>query len=176
MTAQDLTTWNQKRLQRNKIGMIVLGSWAIAHIGTGVSLRGSSEGSMRHFHEMNIYWNLVNLGLAGVGVYAAVSGEAEGLSLAESMNEQQKMEKILLFNAGLDIGYILGGLYMIERSKRSDSQRLKGFGQSVVLQGAFLFIFDLGFFIVQNQQAKPIYELLSHLSLSESGVGLRLNF
>ena len=156
--------------------MIVLGSWAIANIGTGVSLRGSSKGSMRHFHEMNIYWNLVNLGLAGVGVYAAVSGEVEGLSLAESMNEQQKMEKILLFNAGLDIGYILGGLYMMERSKRSDSQRLKGFGKSVILQGTFLFMFDLGFFMVQNQQAKPIYELLSHLSLSESGVGLRLNF
>lgn len=156
--------------------MIVLGSWAVANIGAGLSLRGSSEGSMRSFHEMNVYWNLVNLGLAGAGLFSAMNGDIEGMSLAESMGEQQKMEKILLFNAGLDVGYMLGGLYMMERSKRDGSQRLKGFGRSVVMQGAFLFVFDLGFFLVQNQQGKPIYNLLSHVQLTEAGLGFALNF
>ena len=158
------------------MGMIVLGSWAVANIGAGLSLRGSSEGSMRSFHEMNVYWNLVNLGLAGAGLFSAMNGDIEGMSLAESMGEQQKMEKILLFNAGLDVGYMLGGLYMMERSKRDGSQRLKGFGRSVVMQGAFLFVFDLGFFLVQNQQGKPIYNLLSHVQLTEAGLGFALNF
>ena len=48
-----------------------------------------------------------------------------------------------LFNAGLDVGYMATGAYLWERGIRKDSRGLKGYGQSLILQGGFLFTFDL---------------------------------
>ncbi len=41
--------------------MMTLGGWAIGNIAvSGFSLRNAS-GSNKHFHQMNVYWNAVNL-------------------------------------------------------------------------------------------------------------------
>ncbi len=176
--AQDLTTLNKERLQRNKIGMVVLGSWAIANIGSSPILRASADGSRKYFYDMNLYWNLVNLGLAGFGYWSAVTTDPSVFDLGSTLSEQASMEKILLFNAGLDVGYMLGGLYLIERSRRGgrNSERLKGFGQSIILQGAFLFGFDLVFFIAQNRGGSQMMDLLSSMHVGPSGLSLSINF
>ena len=90
-----------------------------------------------------------------------------------STEEQYKIQKILLFNAGLDIGYMLGGAYLIERSKNTanNPERLRGFGKSIILQGGFLFAYDLITYFTlaaDNDQLQ--------LLLSGDGVGMSWRF
>ena len=41
------------------------------------------------------------------------------------------------------VGYVLLGSWLWERGARTSSTMLEGFGQSIVLQGAFLLVFDV---------------------------------
>ena len=56
--------------------------------------------------------------------------------------ESQKLYKILLVNTGLDVGYILGGSAVTLTKGKTDSG-WRGHGIGIIIQGAFLFIFDL---------------------------------
>jgi len=178
LLAQDLQAFNQDRLEITKNGMLVLGTWASANLLASPILAARHEGSTKYFYQMNAYWNIVNLVLAGVGYYSAKLDPASASSLSYAFSEQQKIEKLLLFNAGLDMAYIMGGLYMIERSKRNtkNSHRLKGFGQSILMQGAWLFVFDLAFYMVQGRHGGELLDMLSTVNIHPAGfiVGIRL--
>jgi hypothetical protein len=73
---------------------------------------------------------------------------------------------------------MLGGAYLIERSKNTveNPERLKGFGRSIILQGSFLFAFDLATYLVHANQNKDIPKLLEGLSFTGDSVGLYLTF
>ncbi len=139
-----------------KSGMLVLGSWAAVNMASGVYLRAHTGGHRRYFHEMNAIWNTVNLGIAAAGYIGAMRmGAPDGWGAL--ISEQTTLDKTLLFNAGLDLGYIAGGLYLTERSRRGEenSDRLLGYGRSVMLQGAFLFSFDVVMVLVHQTVQLP---------------------
>lgn len=171
---QSLESFNIQRLDLNKKGMIVLGSWALVNLTSSPILASRSEGSRKYFHQMNGFWNTVNLTLAGVGYHTAASTDASVLLWSETLQAQHSMEKILLFNAGLDLAYMVGGLYLQQRAKDTakNSDRLKGFGQSLVLQGAFLFVFDVGFYLFQHQYGKGLLKMVDHLAIGPMGLQL----
>jgi hypothetical protein len=158
--------------------MLVLGSWAVGNIALGLGLQNRYEGEERYFHLMNAGWNAVNLGLATAGYLSAIKTDPASFNLTQSINEQQKLQKIFLFNAGLDVGYVLGGLYLMERSKTAESnpERLKGFGKSIILQGGFLFAFDLIAYFAQASGNKDIGPLLSGLHFDGQQIGLVVRF
>ncbi len=173
-----LTEFNTRRLEKQKTAMLVLGAWAVGNIGSGLALRGRQEGSTRYFHDMNAGWGAVNLVIAGLGYWSTVSADPASFDLVASIHEQHKIQKILLFNAGLDVGYILGGAYLIERSKNTTNkpERLEGFGKSIALQGAFLFVFDLATYWVHQKGNNDLDGLLQGLQVGPNGVGLQLWF
>lgn len=141
-----LLEFNEGRIKHQKSAMLVLGSWAVGNIALGSILQGSAQGETKYFHQMNAGWNLVNLGIAAAGYFAIARTDLSQLDLAGSLSEYHRFQKLLLFNGGLDLAYVAGGFYMIERSKRPGTnrpERLAGFGKSIILQGAFLFAFDL---------------------------------
>ena len=171
----DLLDINQQRLQRQKTAMTVLGTWAIGNLAMGGIQASRTSGENRYFHQMNAGWNVVNLAIAGFGYYSATTTDPSSLDLYTSLKEQQKLENLLLFNGGLDVGYVLGGLYLMERSKRlspeKKPERLKGFGRSIIVQGGFLFAFDLAtYFVVAsgNERFEPL--------MSSNGVGMVWHF
>jgi len=174
----ELDNFNIERLQINKRGMQVLGTLAIGNIILSPILANRSTGSQKYFHQMNGYWNGVNLLIAGFGYYSAVATNPEGLSLVHAFTEQSNIEKLLLLNTGLDVGYVLGGLYLLERSKNSvkRSDQHNGFGKSIMLQGGFLFIFDFTFYLVHQTHSKELLALLSKVSLSANGASLTWTF
>lgn len=133
-----------REINYRKSGMMVLGSWAVLNLTSGLYLRANRQGVDRSFHEMNALWNTVNLGIAGAGFLAAMRLE-QPETAAGLMQLQHDLDKVLLFNAGLDLAYIAAGFWMIERSKNIQKQndRWRGYGQSVILQGAALFAFDI---------------------------------
>lgn len=175
---QELTDFNRQRLEKQRVSMLILGSWAVGNIALGASLATRREGESRYFHAMNAGWNLVNLGLATAGYLSSIKADPAAFDLYATIAEQHKLQKIFLFNAGLDVGYMMGGLYLMERSRRTVNkpERLKGFGQSILLQGAFLFAFDLGAFLWQAQGNGDLAPLLQGLSFSGNSVGMVWRF
>lgn len=173
-----LEGFNDQRLQRQKTGMLVLGGWAVANIAGGLALSTQREGSEKYFHQMNAGWNIINLGIAGLGYLTALKVDPSSLSLYESIQEQHKFQKILLLNAGLDVGYVLGGLYLTERSKNTikNPDRLKGFGQAIMLQGAFLFVFDLVNYAIHALDNPKLEPLIGSLQLGKNGLGIVWQF
>ncbi|MEM6830936.1 MAG: hypothetical protein AAF551_10515 [Bacteroidota bacterium] len=176
--AQDLVGYNQERLDLTKTGMLILGSWAATNMMTSPIFATRTSGSTKFFHQMNGYWNVVNLVIAGLGYYGATKDDPFSFSLSQSLIEQQKLEKLLLFNGGLDIAYVMGGLYLVERSKRVEKNRdrLNGFGKSIMLQGAFLFAFDIVFYWVQHQHGTELLKIVDGLALAPSGFRYSFTF
>ena len=170
-----LAEYNMASLEHQRNAMLTLGGWAVLNIGAGLALRSGSEGSTRHFHEMNALWNTVNLAIAGFGYYSALKSDPAASDVAISLSKHGNFQKILLFNTGLDVGYILGGLYLTERAKRpgENTDRLTGFGNSIMLQGGFLFAFDLVNYLVAT---KLDGTLPLTLGITRDGLGMLLRF
>ena len=174
----ELTDFNLKRQELSRIGMWTLGGWAAANfLVSGIGwARGS--GSNMYFHQGNVLWNTVNAGIAGVALYSLYQGDAGSLSMMESLQEHFGLEKTLLFNAGLDVGYMAAGFYLREKAKNNlkNHDRFKGYGSALILQGAFLFVFDLTLFGILNHHGKTLENLLSSVYFTPEGVGMVLRF
>ena len=153
----DLEVINQTRLDYNKQGMLILVSWAVLNLLLGSIASFRTRGQSQAFHQMNAYWNVVNLGIAAFGFWQA--SQVAVLNFWEVLLAQQEIEKILLANAALDFGYIALGLYLIERGRRTEKDKWLGFGKSIVLQGAFLLLFDVILYGFQQQLGIELVEL-----------------
>jgi hypothetical protein len=155
---------NQSRELLTERGMAVLGAWALLNLlvsGYQVNHAGGrTEGT--YFHQMNLGWNVVNVALAVWGMLRAQPNQVAGLTLPESLEAQFTFEKILLFNAGLDIAYVCIGSWLRARAASTLilPERLLGFGRSLWLQGSFLLVFDVSFYFVYHQQAARLFQLL----------------
>ena len=172
-----LSNFNQERLDLNRKGLTVLGSWAGTNLITNGILLANSSGSDKYFYQMNVYWNVVNGALAGLGVLQAKNTQA-GLSPFQTLEEQSNTEKTFLVNTGLDVAYVMTGVYLLEKSKNSiDSQeRLKGYGQSVILQGGFLLLFDGIMYGVHRSHLKKGKEVFENLTFTGNSVGFVWRF
>lgn len=131
-------------------GMVTLGSWAVANLAVGgVGWAVAEDPTLRGFAEMSALWNTVNLGLALGGL--ATAEETPSTLLPSYRESSGRLERVLLFNAGLDVGYMMLGAWLWDRGARGvgiesaaiSSEQLTGWGQALVVQGAFLFVFDL---------------------------------
>ena len=173
-----LEDFNLKRQQTSMAGMWTLGGWAAANFVVGGIGWARGSGSNMYFHQGNVLWNTVNAGIAGVALYSLYKADPGSLGLFESIKEHYGLEKTLLFNAGLDVGYMAAGFYLRERAKTATKNQdlLKGYGSALILQGAFLFVFDLALFGIMNQQSKQLETILSSVYFSPQGVGLLLRF
>ena len=109
---QELTDFNRQRLEKQRISMLILGSWAVGNIALGAALATQRDGEDKYFHAMNAGWNVVNLGLATAGYLSAVKTGPAGFDLYATINEQYKLQKIFLFNAGLDVFYLATGVLL----------------------------------------------------------------
>lgn len=174
----DLTQFNEIRLNTNTKGLTILGTWAAGNLAVGSIMMTQTEGEAKYFHQMNAAWGGINLAIAGFGYYSAMSADPAGFSLLETINEQHSIQKILMLNIGLDAAYMIGGAYMMERSKTNTENplRLSGFGKSIVMQGAFLFVFDIGFYIAHSMNNPKLEPFLGGLSFTGNGFHWAMNF
>jgi len=172
-----LPIFNQERNDLNRKGVVVLGSWAGANLITNGILLSNSSGSDKYFYQMNVYWNVVNGALAGLGVLGAKKMQ-RNLSAFQSLEEQSSTEKTFLINTGLDVAYVMTGVYLLEKSKNSiDSQdMLKGYGQSVILQGGFLLLFDGIMYGVHRSHLKKESIIFENLTFTGNQLGFVWRF
>ena len=126
---------------------------------------------------MNVYWNIVNGALAGLGILEAKKKQGN-LSAFQTLDEQSSTEKTFLINTGLDAAYVMTGVYLLEKSKNSmDNQdMLKGYGQSVILQGGFLLLFDGIMYGVHRSHLKKGKAIFENLTFTGNQVGFVWRF
>ena len=170
--------FNQQRHGLDKKIMLGLGSWASLNLlGSGVGWALSTNESTKYFHQMNVMWNAVNLGLSIPGYIKARKGNNK-LSFFETLNEQRKTETVFLINAGLDLAYISSGLLLKNRPTQDPIEQVKnnGFGNSIILQGSFLLFFDwIAFSLHRRHSKSELNPMLQRIQPSSSGIGLILN-
>lgn len=117
--------------------------------GIGSTLLGTLllpfRGFVRHFGIQAAAWGVIDVLLAIVGRRRALL-RAEALATHQidetvALREADQFQKVLRFNAGLDVLYIAAGLFTALRfSSRPDR---RGLGLGIAVQGVFLLIFDL---------------------------------
>lgn len=170
----DLTAFNKERERISRTGLKVLAVYSAANILYGSIAAGQATGSNKYFHEMNAIWNGITLGITGIGFLTAKKEGA--LTYSASLTKQQNIEKLFLFNTGLDVAYIAGGAYLKERAKTTTKNplRLKGYGEAVMLQGGVLLLFDGIMYAVHNKHGKLLNKMGEKFTLSSTmnGVGL----
>ena len=161
---------HESRLDKQRKGMLVLGSWALGNMALGAIRLGQTTGENRAFQQMQIGWGAVNLGIATLGYLGTMHTDYSSWDTYRSVQEHYKIQKILLFNAGLDVGYMLGGAYLLERGQRDlkNAERLRGFGRSILIQGAFLFVFDLSLHSILANDNPKLKSILNQSSIGFS--------
>jgi len=167
---------NKRRLAINQQHLYVLGAWAGANIVQGTISASNTTGSARYLHQMNAYWNTVNLAIAGLGIWALKMQLNQAITPAGLMKEQKTVEKLLLLNTGLDVAYIMSGLYMKEKGLRLNNDRNTGFGNSLVLQGSFLLVLDLVQYFAHQKNGKAIQEQANKIQWGVGANGLGLSY
>lgn len=173
----NLSSCERERINITKKGMLVLGSWSAANIIVGAIGSNTSNREVHYFHQMNMIWSGANLLLAGLGYWGATKENTNDLSLSKVLLHQNKVEKTFLFNAGLDAAYITAGLYLTERSKRNaDPSKLKGYGNSVMLQGVFLLLFDGVIYTLHQRHGKKLTNFTDKLTVLAVPAGLTLTY
>jgi hypothetical protein len=131
---------DQNSVQREvRQGSLVLLSWSVANMaGAGIGA-SQSDGSNLYFHQMNGYWNVINASIATASLLPS-NKRTKPFSQIELA---ARYRKVYLINAGLDIGYMVAGGVMQNRAQRTNTDRMTGFGNGMILQGGFLFVYDL---------------------------------
>jgi hypothetical protein len=103
----------------------VLGTWAAGSVLLGAALSASPR--TRGFGRQTVAWGAID----GAIAYAGVRGRAR-----KGPTDPARLRRVLLANAALDVGYLALG----ERMRRTE--RWRGDGLAVLVQGAFLLVLD----------------------------------
>ena len=164
----------KRRNELNQTNLTVLLAWSAANIVQGSISAGNLNGSKQHFHRMNAYFNTVNLAIAGYGLYRLQQTKKIHYTLADNVKAQQKISSLLLLNSGLDLAYMTTGMYLQEKGNTQNYDQTKGYGSSLILQGAFLLVFDLIQYVQHQQNGKLLNQYLGNLQITttQNGVGL----
>ena len=122
-----------------------LAMWALFSIGAGLFMSRARSLEVQGAGKQFVGWGMVNAVIAAAG---RIFGRRQRQHTAGSdleivaQRETRSLSRLLWVNAGLDIFYVLGGaLLMGTRGRRDKSWRGQGFG--IILQGGFLFFFDV---------------------------------
>lgn len=172
-------SFSEASLAANNAGMYVLGGWALANMAASAYGWVAFEGEKKYFSQMNLFWNVVNLSIAGFALYSNYSTDVSLMSEGELLARHLKTERLFLINSGLDVGYMGAGLLMRHLSSNSEKRGdlLKGYGNAVILQGGFLLVFDMVmYFIFHDIRPGNIEPVAVMLDREAIAAGIRIIF
>ena len=102
-----------------------LGRWAVGSVVAGALL--SVPPRTRGFGRQTLAWGAVDGALAAVGARRRA---------ARGPTDARRLRRVLLLNAGLDVGYLVVGAWLVRDG------RWPGDGAAVLVQGTFLLVLD----------------------------------
>jgi hypothetical protein len=167
-----------ERINITRNYMTALGAWGLVNVVQGSISATNTVGPEHYFHQMSSYFNAVNMGIAAVGFLGIKKQLLKTNTLASEIREQQKIQKILLINSALDVGYFGIGLLMRKSGINNSNAKIQGYGGSIMLQGAFLLAYDLLQFGAHRKNGKRLGQKFGIWTLgpTPSGMGLAYRF
>jgi hypothetical protein len=171
-----LETYLEKEEKLEKRSMIALTSWGGLNLISGAIGWRTSTGESSYFHQMNASWGLIN---AGIGTAALLIHKNKSTTIQDALQSSHRTEKILYLNTGLDVAYVTAGFLFKSASKNNpeNAMRFQGFGNSLLIQGGFLLLFDITQIILHTRHRNLNRDSLwDNLSMSESGLGFKYTF
>lgn len=115
--------------------------WSVLSMAGGALLWRWGSPFARGFGGQAVGWGAVDGLIAGIGLCGQRSSRDESPAGGPD-GAARTVRRLLWFNALLDAGYIAGGLWLA-RTKGRASPGWRGQGWGIVVQGAFLGLFDL---------------------------------
>ena len=173
-----LKAYNANRVRITSTGMEVLGAWGIVNIGAGaIGWTSSTDPQARYFHQMNVIWGSVDFVTAVLGYTGTQKYKNKKLTAAETLEAQNRIQKIFFVNGCLDIAYIGTGLYLKLAGDSRNSPKMQGYGESILLQGGFLLIFDGLMYHAEKGNGSKLRNFLEKHPISFDGrrVGMVFN-
>jgi hypothetical protein len=171
---------SQARNSLTKNAMIVLGTWSAVNIASGFIVADRTNGEAKYFWRMNAYWNFINLGLAGLGYAGIRKAMNRHFGFTENYKAQHAIEKLYVFNAGLDLAYIAGGFYLRERGYRESDphkqDQFRGYGSSIAIQGGFLLLMDCVMYLLHHKNTMRMDNKLQRFEITAAPGGLGINY
>ncbi|MDQ3047864.1 MAG: hypothetical protein M3R27_09980 [Bacteroidota bacterium] len=169
----DLIEFNRSRNKRTTVGLQVLGAWSLGNIGASGVMYYNSKGSDKYFHQMNVMWNGVNTVIA---VVSLLPKDRNDIGLPKTLQWQSNTEATYIAAAALDLVYSSAGLYLTEKAKNDFENRDKwnGWGNSLIYNGAFLFLFDTSMYIIHKRNGRKLMHMMEKVNISTSGLGLKI--
>jgi len=167
-----------ERINITRNYMTALGAWGLVNVVQGSISATNTVGPEHYFHQMSAYFNAVNVGIAAVGFLGIKKQLLKTNTLTSEIREQQKIQKILLINSALDVGYFGIGLLMRNSGIKNQNAKIQGYGGSIMLQGAFLLAYDLLQFGAHRKNGKRLGQKFGIWTLgpTPSGMGLAYRF
>jgi hypothetical protein len=167
-----------ERINITRNYMTALGTWGLVNVVQGSISTTNTVGPEHYFHQMSAYFNAVNVGIAAVGFLGIKKQLLKTNTLASEIREQQKIQKILLINSALDIGYFGIGLLMRSSGIKNQNAKIQGYGGSIMLQGTFLLVYDLLQFGAHRKNGKRLGQKFGIWTLgpTTNGMGLAYRF
>jgi hypothetical protein len=175
----ELDEYNAQRVKISRGGLYNLAGWSALNFAVSGIGWATTEGATREFHRANVTWNMVNAGIAIPGLISSYRKSSAGLSLSDTHKEQRKAEGAYLINGILDASYMGIGLFLLERSKSTtkDANRMKGWGNALLLQGGFLLLTDIVMYSWQAAHANRKLGKIDHsIGFSGNGFGYVMRF
>lgn len=147
----------ERRKKVQLAGSISLLTWSVANLGVGAGGWALAEDPRwRAFHRANLLWNTVNVAIAIPSVLGAAREDPGEWSLGSLMDEDRKLLLAYGVNTGLDVGYVFAGAFLHEYGRRIDNDDLVGTGWSLMVQGGYLFVYDLVMWLTHAKGAKKL--------------------
>jgi len=159
-----------------------VGGWGVANAVGGLALvlfTARHDRSARwNFGAMSAGWGAVNMGIAATGLLAGAA--SVDTTLRAAVAAERTFHDILLVNLGLNVGYVaVGGIMLAAGYQNIDNGgRWRGFGTSLLLQGAGLFVLDGVAFLASRTRLGTLLDATTHASvqIGAHGIGVAIQF
>ncbi|MCB0554927.1 MAG: hypothetical protein KDD02_15355 [Phaeodactylibacter sp.] len=142
----------------------VLGWWCILNFLAGIPGLALLDGWLWYFLLMNLVWSAINFAIALLMYNHVFYRRFKQGNVFQRFEVQRHVEKILLLNIGLEVGYFFAGLYLLTLGRLPDiayPELWRGFGWAVLLQAVYMFIHDFSFHllhVLNFRKCKPFLE------------------
>lgn len=145
---QDSIQFQKRLFKVQQQSTLVLSGWSVLNVGISSLCTKNLFNpvtSSDFFHSGNFNWNQINIGIAGIGYYSLYRSSKKNWTIPELNLRKKRLERGLIFNLALDVIYIASGVllkYAINPNDTINYPSFQGGGNSLIVQGGFLLIFD----------------------------------
>ncbi|WP_300597169.1 hypothetical protein [Niabella sp.] len=175
---RNITGLHQQRIETNRKGMWLLSGWGVVNMGSGIiGALSTNNTEVKAFHTMNVLWGAVNTGIGVLGLIRAKKEKTLSVSDAGKYKAYKNTKQLYAINGGLDLLYIGAGAFLNARADHAKNPaRNRGYGNSLIVQGAGLLLFDATMYLSHQKQNRYWKKAAPELAFTENGIGMVYHF